>query len=145
MKHSISVLALVSFAACGDSDKTDADFQADLVVSMHDSIAVDLDNLVTAAQQLQAAAPTHAWSATADAIAINDMREAWKHTRIAYEHVEGATAPIFGNLDVTLDARYDDYLSKLGGTGDTNLFDDKGVTGMHGIERILYAPNIRTE
>src|SRR4030095_6199678 len=106
MKHYLSVLALASFAACGSSDKTDADFQADVVVSMHDSIAVDLGNLVTASQQLQAAAPTHAWSAPADAPAINDMREAWKRTRIAYEHVEGATAPIFGDLDVTLDARY---------------------------------------
>jgi iron uptake system component EfeO len=145
MKHHVSMLALASFAACGDSDKTDADFQADVVVSMHDSIAVDLQNLVTAAQQLQAAAPTHAWSETADATAINDMREAWKRTRVAYEHVEGATAPIFGDLDVTLDARYDDYLSKLAGVGDTNLFDDKGVTGMHGIERILYSVDIRTE
>src|SRR5690242_15907790 len=107
MKHHVTVLALASFAACGDSDnKTDADFQADVVDSMHDSIAVDLNDMVTAAQQLQAAAPTHAWSDTADATAINDMRTAWKRTRVAYEHVEGATAPIFGDLDVTLDARY---------------------------------------
>src|ERR1044071_8038442 len=145
MKHFVTVLAVASFAACGDSDKTDADFQADVVVSMHDSIAVDLADLVTAAQQLQAAAPTHAWSATADTTAIDDMRTAWKRTRVAYEHVEGATAPIFGNLDVTLDARYDDYLNALIPDGDTNLFDDKGVTGMHGIERILYSLDIRTE
>src|SRR5437762_8305006 len=112
MKHFVTVLALASFAACGDNDKTDADFQADVVVSMHDSIAVDLNDLVIAAQQLQAAAPTHAWSATADTDAINDMRTAWRNTRIAYEHVEGATAPIFGDLDITLDARYDYYLAK---------------------------------
>src|ERR1051325_3226837 len=99
MKQYVPVLALASFAACG-SDKTDADFQADVVDSMHDSIAVDLNDLVTAAQQLQAAAPTHAWSTTADAAAIDDMRAAWKRTRVAYEHVEGATAPIFGDLDV---------------------------------------------
>jgi iron uptake system component EfeO len=146
MKHHVTLLALASFAACGDSDKkTDADFQVDVVDSMHDSIAVDLNDLVTAAQQLQAAAPTHAWSANADATAINDMRAAWKKTRVAYEHVEGATAPIFGDLDVTLDARYDDYLNALIPNGDTNLFDDKGVTGMHGIERILFAPDIRQE
>jgi iron uptake system component EfeO len=147
MKHHVTALALASFAAaaCGDSDKSDADFQADVVVSMHDSIALDLDNMVSAAQQLQAAAPSHAWSETADATAIDDMRMAWKNTRTAYEHVEGATAPIFGNLDITLDARYDDYLAKLGDAGDTNLFDDKGVTGMHGIERILYALDIRDE
>jgi iron uptake system component EfeO len=141
----ICTTALLAIAACGGDDKTDAEFQADVVDSMHDSIGADLAALVTAAQQLQAAAPTHAWSATADATAITDMREAWKRTRIAYEHVEGATAPIFAGLDGSLDARYDDYLAELVPDGDDNLFDDEGVTGMHGIERILFAPTIRSE
>jgi iron uptake system component EfeO len=142
----ICTTALLAIAACGgDDDKPDAEFQADVVDSMHDSIGADLAALVTAAQQLQAAAPTHAWSETADATAIADMREAWKRTRIAYEHVEGATAPIFFDLDGSLDARYDDYLAELVPDGDDNLFDDEGVTGMHGIERILFAPTIRAE
>jgi iron uptake system component EfeO len=141
----ICTTALLAIAACGGGDKTDAEFQTDVVDSMHDSIGADLAALVTAAQQLQAAAPTHAWSATADATAIADMREAWKRTRIAYEHVEGATASIFDGLDVSLDARYDDYIAKLAPDGDTNLFDGTGVTGMHGIERILFSPTIRAE
>jgi iron uptake system component EfeO len=69
----------------------------------------------------------------------------WKKARVAYEHVEGATAPIFPDLDVTMDERYDGYLSALGATGDQDLFDDQGVTGMHGIERILYARTTRQE
>jgi iron uptake system component EfeO len=44
-----------------------------------------------------------------------------------------------------MDARYDDYLQKTGAAGDQNLFDATGVTGMHGIERILYTPEIRPE
>ena len=146
MKHIvISTLMFASLAACSDDPKTDADFRAEVVASMHDSIGANLTNLVTAARALQAAAPTHAWDATGDAAAIMAMREAWRNTRIAYEHVEGATAPIFGDLDGTMDARYDDYLTDLAPDGDDNLFDDEGVTGMHGIERILFATTIRPE
>ena len=145
MKSIVCTTAVLALAACGSGDKTDAEFQADVVASMHDSIIDDLDALVVAARNLQAAAPTRAWNATRDAFAIDDMREAWKRTRVAYEHVEGATAPLFGDLDARLDARYDDFLAELGPGGDTNLFDASGVTGMHGIERILFAPTIRVE
>jgi iron uptake system component EfeO len=112
---------------------------------MHDSISIDLTILVQATKDLQNAAPTHAWSATADAGAITMMQDAWKRTRIAYEHVEGATAPIFGDLDGSMDERYDGFLTDLAPAGDQDLFDDKGVTGMHAIERILYAATIRPE
>lgn len=149
MKHTAFSSALVALAAalpaaCSD-DKSDADYKSEVVVAMHDSIGDDLADLVQAARDLQAAAPSHAWNTTTDAAAITAMRDAWRRTRVAYEHVEGATAPLFGSLDITLDARYDDYLAKLGENGDHALFDATGVTGMHGIERILYAPDIRAE
>jgi iron uptake system component EfeO len=140
----ILAAALPALAACSDSPKTDAEFKADVVASMHDSIGADLADLVQAARDLQAAAPTHAWDPVADSAAITAMRVAWLRSRIAYEHVEGATAPIFGNLDVSMDARYDDFLASLP-TGDPDLFDGTGVTGMHAIERILYAHDIRSE
>jgi iron uptake system component EfeO len=70
------------------------------------------------------------------------MRSAWRDCRVAYEHVEGALAPIFPDLDTSLDARYDDFLATLNGAGDPDAFDDQGVTGMHAIERILYADQI---
>jgi len=150
MKHTYC-LALISLtlAACGGDDdngtKTDAEYQDDVVVGMHDSIGVDLGTIVTAAMELQAAAPTHAWVSPADDAAIAAMKTAWKKTRVGYEHVEGATAPLFGDLDVSMDERYDGYLADLIPNGDQNLFDDEGVTGMHGIERILYSATIRAE
>src|SRR6188474_653566 len=117
MKHNaLTALLVLGLAACGDNEdatKTDAEFRAEVVTSMHDSIEVDLANLVTAAKALQTAAPEHAWNATTDAAAIGQMIAAWKNTRVAYEHVEGATAPLFGELDATMDARYDDYLADL--------------------------------
>jgi iron uptake system component EfeO len=152
MKHSYAIaLVTISLAACGGDDggtpppKTDAQYQAEVVTAMQASISLDLADIVTAATELQAAAPTHAWDAVADKSAIDAMKAAWKKARIGYEHVEGATAPIFGDLDVTMDARYDDYMLELIPDGDQDLFDDVGVTGMHGIERILYAPGIRDE
>lgn len=150
MKHRyvISLVAL-SLTACGDdgdSKKTDAEFQAEVVAGIHDSIAIDLQTIIDGAKELKAAAPDHAWNNTTDADAISAMRAAWRKCRVGYEHVEGATAPLFGDLDVTMDARYDDYMEALGfDTGDQNLFDDQGVTGMHGIERILYSQEIRIE
>ncbi len=147
MIKSLSALVLLAptLVACSDDAKSDADFKAEVVESMHTSVAADLADLVQAAKDLQAAAPAHAWNATADAAAITAMKEAWKRTRIAYEHIEGATAPIFPDLDYTMDARYDDFLSTVGAAGDQNLFDDQGATGMHSIERILFSPTIRAE
>jgi iron uptake system component EfeO len=134
---------ITSQAAC--TDKTDADYRADVVVSIHDSIGEDLDALVQSARNLQAAAPSRAWNETGDMMAIANMRDAWKRTRTAYEHIEGAIVSLFPGVDVALDARYDESLAKLGVAGDQDLFDGRGVTGMHGIERILFAPEIRSE
>src|SRR5262245_1621217 len=80
-----------------------------------------------------------------DAAAITAMKDAWKKARVAYELVEGATAPIFPDQDFAMDARYDDYMVEIGPSGDSNLFDKTGATGMHSIERILFAPTIRAE
>src|SRR5262249_11867572 len=44
--------------------------------------------------------------------------------------------------DDALDGRYEDYLTALAPAGDPDPFDGQGVTGMHAIERILWAPVI---
>ena len=141
MKH-VALLVAIAAVAPGCT-KTDLEYRADVVAAIHASISVELDELVDAARTLQTAAPDRAWSAASDAAAIARMRDAWKRTRIAYEHIEGATSPLFPSLEDAMDARYDDYLLMVGGAGDPNLFDATGVVGMHGIERILYAPDIR--
>ncbi|HXJ20024.1 MAG TPA: EfeM/EfeO family lipoprotein [Polyangia bacterium] len=133
-------LSVASGAGCS-STKTDAEYQQDVVNGMRSGLIADLANLETASQMLQAAAPTPAdrgWDATMDADAIANMKAAWTQCRTAYEHIEGATAPIFPDIDASIDSRYDDFLAALPG-GDTYLFDGTGVTGMHAVERILYA------
>jgi iron uptake system component EfeO len=146
LAYTMYLLAVCSaFATQTGCGKSDDDYKRDVTSDMHASIATDLADLAQAARELQAAAPTHAWSATADAAAITAMRDAWRRTRVAYELVEGATAPLFPDIDFAIDARYDDYLVELGPDGDPNAFDDTGATGMHSIERILFAPDIRAE
>jgi iron uptake system component EfeO len=134
----------LSVAACSSdgasSPKTDADYEHDVVAGMHDALLSDIDALHAAAQRLVAVAPGHAWDADADAPAIAAMTNAWIAARTAYERTEGALAPLFPDIDLAIDARYDDFMEELSPNGDQDLFDDQGVTGMHAIERILYAP-----
>jgi iron uptake system component EfeO len=119
------------------------DAQKDTVaLAMQQSLQGRLTTLHQAAQSLHDAAPTPAgrgWDKDLDAQALADMKAAWTMARDAYEHVEGATAPIYPDVDVAIDERYDGFLAELGAAGDQDLFDDMGVTGMHAIERILYA------
>ncbi|MGZ3455598.1 MAG: imelysin family protein [Polyangiales bacterium] len=125
--------------------QTDDSFKAQVTQGMHDTIMVELTAWRKAVVDLQNAAPTptgRGWDATMDAAAITQMKDAWRRCRIPYEHIEGAIAPLFPDRDASADARYDDFLVQLLGKGDDDPFDGKGVTGMHAIERILYAKEI---
>jgi iron uptake system component EfeO len=140
MKRYAMGLALMTAAGCGGSGGSE---QETIAAAMKTSMKGDLEDLHAAVTALQAAAPSgHAWSAVGDADAIAQMKAAWVRARTAYEHVEGATAPIFPDIDLAIDERYDGFLAAIGPAGDTNLFDDEGVTGMHAIERILYSDAI---
>ncbi|MFT3838784.1 MAG: imelysin family protein [Myxococcaceae bacterium] len=136
------VVTALSLVACGPSQEEQ---RKQLAQSMHDSLQSDLGNLITAATALRDAAPTpsgRGWDKTQDAAAIASMKTHWKEARTAYEHIEGALAPIFPDVDASLDARYDDFLASLGTQGDSDLFDGTGVTGMHAIERVLFSDQI---
>jgi iron uptake system component EfeO len=135
--------ALAGLTGC--IDKTDADFRAEVAGSMHTAMTQNLADMVQAARELQAAAPIRGWNVVTDAAAINKMRDAWKRIRVAWEQVEGAIAPMFSDLNITMDSRYEDFLLGPGSHGDPYLFDANGVIGMHAIERILFAPVTRRE
>jgi iron uptake system component EfeO len=95
-------------------------------------VTTELDTLASAAVALQEAAPTEPWTAAE----TGAMKDAWKDARISYERVEGAIAVLFPDLDASTDERYDGFIAEA---PDTNLFDGEGVTGVHAIERILWA------
>ena len=137
--------AALATAAC-TTEKTDAEFSAEIDGAIHDQVNDGIAAVLQAARDLQAASPNHAWRPlTSDAAEIADMRAAWLRTRFAYERTEGAIKAVFPELDAALDARYEEALARLGSRGDRDLFDGRGVTGMHAIERILFAPVIRRD
>ena len=132
--------ASLQFIGCGSDSP--ADEKAQVASAMQTSMKGDLTDLWQASVDLQAAAPLtvgRGWDATQDAAAIAAMKAAWVRARTAYEHVEGATAPIFSDIDISIDERYDGFLASPAGLADADLFDGAGITGMHAIERILYA------
>jgi iron uptake system component EfeO len=123
------------------ANKTDAAYQQEIVTGMHDSLVADIAVLVEASATLGQQAPAGAWDQPRDQAAISSMKDTWARARTAYEHIEGAIAPLFSELDGSLDARYDDQLAAAGGKDD-NLFDGEGITGLHAVERILWSDSI---
>ena len=136
MRRLLVIFVALSASSCGDPELSRED-QALLDVKAY--VSGQLETLADAAADLQAAAPepdADGWNATDDAAAVTNMREAWKRARIAYERIEGAIAVLFPHLDVSTDERYDGFIAEA---PDDDLFDGDGATGMHAIERILWA------
>ncbi len=132
---------LVAPVACGSGAKSEGQLKADIVTMMHALMLGELQGLNQAAIDLQAAAPATGWDPVQDSgAAIDAMKEAWTRTRLHWERAEGPVAPMFSDLDVAIDSRYEDMLMALGSAGDPDPFDGQGMVGMHAIERILYAP-----
>ena len=147
----VAVLSL-ALAACSDGAppppptpapaKTDAAYREEAVAGMHDALLADIRTLHAAARR-HAGAPRadHAWDAGRDAVAIDAMRASWRRARTRTSTSRARSAPLFPDIDNAIDARYDDFMTQLEAQGgDKDLFDGEGVTGMHAIERILWAP-----
>lgn len=123
---------------CGTDKSGSQEEQAQAAVKSQ--ITAQLASLVNASVALRAAAPApdaDGWNAGADAAAVNAMKTQWAAARSAYEQIEGAIAVLFPDYDVSTDERYGGFLSDTG--PDNDLFDGTGVTGIHAIERILWA------
>lgn len=135
MSRRLLPLALLFTAACHSP-------QDQALLDVKQYIQTNLDSLDTAVVALQRDAPApdaDGWNATQDAAAVQKMKADWKQARTAYEHVEGAIAILFPDLDVSTDARYDDFIAT---DPDNDLFDDQGVTGIHAVERILWSDSV---
>ncbi|MCB9596776.1 MAG: EfeM/EfeO family lipoprotein [Sandaracinaceae bacterium] len=127
------VLLVTLLGSCAADPETTA------TLAVKDSIDAELTELHAAVVELREAAPepdADGWNPTDDRPALEAMRAAWLRARVAYEHIEGAIAVLFPHIDQSTDQRYDAFIEVA---GDTNLFDRTGVTGMHAVERILWA------
>lgn len=131
-------IAASALLACKNDNDAD-DFEADAILAVKDIVATDIGNFHSAAQGIHDGAPSpdaDGWNATDDGAAVTAMKDQWYAARIAYERVEGAIAVLFPDLDASTDERYDGFIADA---PDDNLFDGQGVTGVHAIERILWA------
>lgn len=129
-------LLLLAISACDAGEPSPRD-HATLEVKR--LVEDDLGRLHEATVALRDAAPPpddDGWNATDDAEAVARMRTHWGEARRAYEHIEGAIAVLFPDLDAATDERYDGFLEEA---PDQDPFDGEGVTGVHAIERILWA------
>ena len=132
------LVPLVLLSACAPPDQ----------IALTDTkkyVDTNIEALVTASTALCAAAPAPAangWNAISHVADVTSMRAEWKKARVAYERVEGSIAVLFPELDESTDQRYDGFLENA---TDSNLFDDEVVTGIHGIERILFSDQITAE
>jgi len=138
MKMIFIFMSTLSLVACGSDDEEKVG-EEQSTLQVKDTISNQLDQLLSAAQALRTATPApdaDGWNCTADKAACDSMKEAWKKARAAYERVEGAIAVLFPDLDASTDARYEDFLEEC---EDINLFDGECVTGVHAIERLLWA------
>jgi iron uptake system component EfeO len=144
----VALLAIVTMSCSqirGSSDERD---RTAVQESMKRFIGSEIEHWLAASRELEAHAPLpsgRGWDATLDASAIATMKADWAKARSAYERIEGAIAPMFPESDTATDARYDDFLLKLGAAGDPNAFDDRGVVGVHAIERVLWADSLPAE
>jgi iron uptake system component EfeO len=129
-----------SVLGCGSDDSSGGtELKSQATVKAY--LSTELENWHAAAVALKAAAPTpdaDGWNDTADATAVDKMKTQWALARVAYEKVEGAIAVLFVDYDISTDERYDGFL-ETEPAPDTDLFDGMGVTGVHAIERILWA------
>lgn len=140
------LVPIITLMGCGKAD--DQAQQTRVEHGMKAWLALELHHFREAAADLQRAAPAprgRGWNAAEDAEAIQQMKDAWGRARQAYELIEGAVAPLFPDSDTATDARYDDFMATLGVAGDPDPFDDRGVVGVHAIERVLWADSVPRE
>ena len=167
MKRTTEIVATFAFAFCVACESTDnknttsgvdaaagvapadktpaAQAKQAALTEVKTYVTQNLDDLHQAAKDLQTAAPVaddDGWNNNADRAAVDSMKAAWRRARRSYERVEGAIAVLFPELDRATDERYDGFLEDM---ADLDLFDGQGVTGVHAIERILWADQTRTE
>ncbi len=109
-----------------------------VALAVRDAIVASLADTKRAATDLATLAPTPAgrgWNAKDDAQAVAAMRDAWRRMRASFALYSAATGVLFPDTLRSLDVSYDQAL----GGGDPDPFDDRGVIGMHAVERILFA------
>ncbi len=136
------VLSLVAALAlgCGGEDPPAPSVADGLKATIGTMLRRFSESLVT----LRARAPRgREWQPSgADADAVKAMRAAWLDAHAAFVGLAGPVGELFPEQIPGLDRRWDVQLTDLGVDPDFMPFDERGVTGLHAIERILWSDQI---
>lgn len=136
----VLALALAVLVGCRREAPRPPATQATLDVKAY--LTREMIALERAGRELREAAPApdaDGWNARDDAAAVQRMRSAWGRMRDAYEHIEAGVVVLFPETDVAIDGRFETFAE---GGRDRDPFDGDGVTGMHAVERILWADSV---
>lgn len=141
MTRALAMIAALLLGACRPSaPPRPPAAQATLDVKAY--LAREMAALERAGRELREAAPApdaDGWNARDDADAVRRMRSAWGRMRDAYEHIEAGVVVLFPETDVAIDGRFETFAES---GRDRDPFDGEGVTGMHAVERILWADSV---
>lgn len=140
----------VLLVACGSSEPVAPEAapavppEQQTVLDVKSYVDTEVGALHEAVSGMCATAPTDAagWEGGEGNERRARMRLRWAAARNAYEHVEGAIAILFPELDHSMDGRYEHSVEL---TPDPDPFDGTGFTGMHAIERILWADRVTSD
>lgn len=146
----LTTVIFVTCTACGANPQSSAMVpRAHAVGAVKDYIATTLAQLIGTVENLQSSAPapkSDGWQSPRDDVSMGAMQHHWRVARVHYERIEGAIAVLFSHLDRAVDGRYENFIGEAGvadgcngAPGDCNLFNGKGFTGMHAVERILWS------
>jgi iron uptake system component EfeO len=128
----LAYMFLVVSAACGTSPAPATNSDDDVGVAATQAyLSSSGEALTAAADTLLASTPSTPFSS--DDASLTAMRNAWLETRARYCNVEAA-------IDMLAPSTLaDTYEQDIHDARDENPFDNVGFSGLHGIERILWA------
>lgn len=118
----VTGLSTLWFAGCGPAEPLD---------QVKTALTTSVTKLAVGARGLCSAAPAKGWGA--DSTSLPTLKAHWADARDGWERAEGALADLFPELDESLDARFDSVAA------DGDLLDGEGFTGLHAVERVLWA------
>ena len=130
-------------APVDDDDDDDVDVEGAAVrLGVKNFVNGELTLLNDSAATLQsftASPDANGWNVDDDAASVITMKQQWKNARLSSERVQGVIAALFPALDRATGGRWDGFIDEA---ADDNVFDDAGVTGVHGVERILFSDEV---
>lgn len=139
--------------ACGSTDDSptgpsDEEYETEIRADLRHGASEDIQLLAQSVDDLCLQAPkldwnpsVPGWDVTKHATAIDGMKVSWKWARSGYQQSKAPLSHQFPDTVARLDARYEDHSEQVS----HDAFTGYAWSGLHAIERILWAGEIPTQ